>query len=408
MKKIIILWLFFFVVYIGVAWGGRGRFATTTRAYWNLQAYSWLNGHLDLILYPNDLFDLSVYNNKVYIFWPPLPALFALPFVLIGGVNVSDIYYTAFYASFCPVLLYFVLRQARKVEIIPKIFELNIYLLVLFYAFGSVFFYLSVLGMVNFTSHVISQIPLLLSIHHLFKYIENKKEKNFIFSLLFLCLSFWARQIIIFSGFLHLFFVLKYSKNNRKLFKISLLIITANFVVYGLFNLIRFNSITETGYGYFKGHPRYQVFLDKKIVFSPEFIPINAFYFFGNKISYQKQFPYISPDPNGNNIFSTSPLLVLLAGLLWVKKRNTHREVLPIIISTSTVIVFCLLLFNNTGWFQFGYRYILDILVLLILCLAYVMESFPKVLVYFLVFMSVVINSLGVFWFQSIVPMLGW
>src|SRR3989338_10994368 len=134
-KKLFFLWAVFLFVYLFIAGRGKFRFGTRWESYFNLQAYSWLQGHLDLVIYPQNKFDLSVYNGKVYTYWPPLPALFVLPFVYLFGIAASDVFYTAFYGSFGPLLMYLVMKTAIKAKIIPKISEKYVLLLTIFFAF---------------------------------------------------------------------------------------------------------------------------------------------------------------------------------------------------------------------------------------------------------------------------------
>lgn len=409
MKKIFFLWLFFLIVYLGVAWNGRKSFATTTRAYWNLQAYSWLNGHIDLILYPKDRFDLSIYNNKVYLYWPPFPTIFAIPFILIGGVNASDIYYTAFWASFGPVLLYLTLKQAAKTKIIPDISEVNTILLTLFYAFGTVYFYLSVLGTVWFSSQVLSQLPLLLSLLMLFKYKENGRNQNFILSIVLFSFSFWSRTIL-FLTFPIYFYILLLKDNPKKkhLFIEVIILLFINLFLFGLYNYIRFGNYFENGLKLQNVYPKWQEIISSKGISNVIYFFQNAFYLLFNPIGFIKGFPFVRPDPEGNSIFTTSPLFLLLFGVFTRKLLKRRNISLIIFLLISGLIAIPILFYYGTGWIQFGYRYALDFIPFLILGLVFVLELFPRSFVYILFVLSVFINLLGVIWYQSLVPGLGW
>src|SRR3990167_7770346 len=118
MKKIFWLWIGILLIYLLFAGRGLFYFHTTQRNFFSLQAYSWLHGRLDLVKLPTDITDLSIYQGKAYLYWPPLPTIFVLPFVLLFGINTSDVFYTAFWSSISPILIYLTLIQAKKVKLI--------------------------------------------------------------------------------------------------------------------------------------------------------------------------------------------------------------------------------------------------------------------------------------------------
>jgi len=401
-KKCFFLWIFFLAIYLLVSGKGTFHWATTSRNYFSLQAYSLARGHMNLIVLPEDLYDLSIYKQKAYLYWPPLPSLFALPFVIFGGINVSDILYTAFWASFGPVILYLVLHQARRAKFIPPISESRIFLLTLFFAFGTVYFYLSVIGNVWFTSQIIATIPVLISLFLLFKFVESKKDIHYILSILFLCISFWGRNTLFIIGLLHLYVLFCMHPLRKKLLIISLAISVASIGLFGLYNHIRFGSFFENGLDYHQASPKWQSDLSNYGIISLHYLSNNAFYLFINPIGITKTFPYIRPDPEGNSIFSTSPLLLLFFGIFSINFFRRENRCLLVYILTSGVILFFLLLYFSTGWYQFGYRYILDVLPLLILSLTFLMNLFPTTFTNILLGLSILLNSLGVIWMQSL------
>ncbi len=74
--------------------------------------------------------------------------------------------------------------------------------------------------------------------------------------------------------------------------------------------------------------------------------------------------PYVRISGHGLALWFTTPVLVLL---LWPRERGPlHR---PLWLCVAAVALPSLL-YQNSGWLQFGYRFSLDYLVLLILLLA--------------------------------------
>lgn len=405
MKKIIFLWLFFLFIYLFVAGKGRWHFTTTAKNYWSIQADAWMHGHLDVTATQKDLYDLSVYNSKAYLYWPPLPTFFALPFVLLFGKGVSDIFYTAFWASFPPVIMFLVLQQAKKAKLISPISGRQILFLSLFFAFGTVYFYLSVIGTVWFTSQVISEIPFLLSLLFLFRYAENRRSISFILSLVFLSLAFWGRTVLILAFPLHLFILIyKNNKDWKKLLAIAFGILLINMIFFGIFNYVRFGNPLENGLELQRFNPRWEQDVKKYGLSNIRYLPYNAYFLFIKPLAFKISPQIIRPDPEGNSIFATSPLFLLLFGIVTLKNYRKKYLSLLVFLVTGGLILLPQLLYYGTGWWQFGYRYTLDAIPLLILSMVYVFHLYPRKLVIFLWLLSLFINFLGVDWMQNMAP----
>src|SRR6266567_1857712 len=59
-------------------------------------------------------YDLSLFQNKWYLYWGPAPALFILPFYLFSHLQASDIIYTAIAGTVNVALFYFVMQEFKK------------------------------------------------------------------------------------------------------------------------------------------------------------------------------------------------------------------------------------------------------------------------------------------------------
>lgn len=401
MKKILILWLFFLFVYLFVSGKGTFHWETTAKNYWSLQVRSFLDGHINLTLLPKDTYDLSIFKGKSYLYWPPLPAIFVLPFVLIWGIKASDIFYTAFWASFPPVLLYMVLEKARKSRIIPDLSDRIIFLLTLFFAFGTVYFYLSVLGTVWFTSQITTMIVFLLSLYFLF-------SGNFLISIFFFCLSFWGRTILVIALPLYLFFLFQ-KRNNHDMPKIVVkgsAMVVISILLFGLYNYLRFGNPMENGLALQNFNSRWLSDIKSYGLMNIRYLPHNFEYLFLKPIGISAEFPFIVANPEGNSIFATSPLFFALFSLFTIRKLKKNHKNLFVFLFTSFIIMMPQLVYYGTGWFQFGYRYSLDFLPLWILSLAFTVDLLPQNLFYLLFGVSIIINTLAVFLMQSAAPYL--
>ena len=121
--------------------------------------------------------DIAARSRKYYVSFPPFPALLLLPIVAIFGHRTNDVVFTVLLAGVAPALIFWVLRRLPS-HLRPRprasdspsdhaptaadpaplhLLDLptSLWLTVLF-AFGSVYFFCSVLGQVWFTAHVVS------------------------------------------------------------------------------------------------------------------------------------------------------------------------------------------------------------------------------------------------------------
>lgn len=80
-----------FLIVLWVAASFTGHWATEENPYrsYALQACTWLNGRLDLEKdYP--WLELAIYEGKYYVSFPPFPSLVLLPFAAVLGTNTPD------------------------------------------------------------------------------------------------------------------------------------------------------------------------------------------------------------------------------------------------------------------------------------------------------------------------------
>jgi hypothetical protein len=127
--------------------------------HYALLADAWLHGRQDLANGPpryamNN--DFAEYQGKTYISFPPLPAILMLPFVKLSGSaeNFRDGQFVIWLAGLAPSLLLLVLEKLRRTGASPRTERQNVALSLLF-AFGSVYFFTAVEGTVWFAAMVV-------------------------------------------------------------------------------------------------------------------------------------------------------------------------------------------------------------------------------------------------------------
>jgi hypothetical protein len=145
-------------VYAGVA--GPGRLAEhTAYNHYALLADAWLHGRQDLPGGPPHYAgnnDFATYEGKTYISFPPFPAVLMMPLVKLSGTpeNFRDGQFIIWLAGLGPALLFLVLEKLRRTGKSTRKELENVALASLF-AFGTVYFFTAVEGTVWFAAHVV-------------------------------------------------------------------------------------------------------------------------------------------------------------------------------------------------------------------------------------------------------------
>jgi hypothetical protein len=162
------------------------------------------------------------------------------------------------------------------------------------------------------------------------------------------------------------------------------------------YNYARFGNGFESGYGHaVLTYPPLAQALERGL-FSLEHIPKNLFMLFlqgplpyPNESAPVLQFPFIRPSMWGMGIFFTSP------ALLYAFRANLKRPLAQACLLGILSIMVPLITYYGIGWVQFGYRYALDFMPLLLVQAAL---SFPRPMTRLakaLVLASVAINVWG-------------
>jgi hypothetical protein len=163
------------------------------------------------------------------------------------------------------------------------------------------------------------------------------------------------------------------------------------------FNAARFGNPFEFGHKYLLDGTR-DAIVDYGM-FSFWFLPRNLASAFTNVPQFISEYPYVKITGHGISLLATTPVLFYL---LWPRKASVDAASAPKYrLSLHTILwisVACTaapgLLYQNSGWFQFGYRFALDYLPMLFLLLA-VDERKHSRLFYALVAVSVAVNLFG-------------
>jgi hypothetical protein len=127
--------------------------------HYALMADAWLHGRQDLPHGPPPYSmnnDFAEFNGKTYISFPPFPAVLMLPLVKLAGSpeNFRDGQFVIWLAGIAPAVLLLVLEKLRRTAHSHRSERENIALALLF-AFGTVYFFTAVEGTVWFAAMVV-------------------------------------------------------------------------------------------------------------------------------------------------------------------------------------------------------------------------------------------------------------
>jgi hypothetical protein len=146
------------VTFAAVAGPGRLTEHTQFNHYAHL-ANAWLHGRQDLKNGPPPYAmgnDFAQFDGKTYISFPPFPAVLMLPFVALAGSpeQFRDGQFVCWLAGVGPAVLFLVLEKLRRTRR-SKRTEAENGALSLLFSFGTVYFFTAVQGTVWFTAHVV-------------------------------------------------------------------------------------------------------------------------------------------------------------------------------------------------------------------------------------------------------------
>lgn len=400
--------IFALVLFVYILFAGRFHFSfpTSIYNYFSYLAEAFLHQSLSFVSTPPYLNDLTVFNEKIYMYWGPTTVLPILPFIVLFGKNISDVLYTAIIAALNPLILYLILINLERIRLV-RLLSYQRILLTLFFAFGTVHFYLSINGTVWFTSQIVSIFFLLLAIYFITLFFDSIGTTRLILASLFYGFAVVSRETLIFNLPIFLTFIfMSYLQNKRKIYLLqNLIIFSLTFtIIFGLnfyYNYLRFGSFFDNGHSRHNYALHFATDIKQFGTFNPAYVTKNLHYMLANIPSMSNNFPYLTFNKEGNSILFTSPLFLIILNI--IKKKhwqsiNAKLINISIIICSLSTIIF-LLNYFSTGWVQFGYRYLLDIIPGLLIILAIVINDVPMNLTAILFTLSIIINILGSLWF---------
>lgn len=328
-----------------------------------------------------------------YVSFPPVPSILMLPQTAIHGRIANDVFPTLLIAALILPLCFATLKRLVAAGLSERSEVENLWLTALL-SFGTVLFFVSVQGRVWFTAHVVG---VALAMTYAYFAIEARRP---LLAGLFLGLATLSRTPM---AFMFPLFALEawrvsggfddWRANWRTIAKLWLkfsvpVVLIA--IAAGIHNYLRFDSFGEFGHSYLA--VRQQAMIEVHGLFDYEYLRRNLSVALSLLPRIEATAPYVHISGHGMALWITTPLFVTL---LWPRVRGRIHQSLWLAAALIAVPILC---YQNSGWFQFGYRFSLDYTVLLILLLAVGGRPLTRVSKGLIIF-SMLVNLFGAYTF---------
>ena len=330
---------------------------------------------------PPGAFHRTRESQHWYVSFPPFPAILMMPAVAIFGPQLPDALFWALFAALGPALLFVVLRFLRETKKSSRTVREDLVLCALF-AFGTVYFFVAVQGAVWFAAHVAAT-PLLM-LYLLWSFDARRP----LLAGLMLGLCFLTRPT---TAALVLFFLVEALRVARSgdepsyyeagvpkrvflwLSRVrwgvalrSIAIFAAPILVIGALamwmNAERWENPFEFGHRYLM--IRWRGRIETWGLFSYHYLSKNLAVFLASLPWLTAHSPHLIISRHGLALWVTTPNLLLA---LWPKR--VDATMVGLTLATIAVAIWNLL-YQNSGWVQFGYRFALDYLPLVFVLIA--------------------------------------
>ena len=364
-------------------------FNQSKHAYYNYLADAFLHGQTWLRIIPPSIDDLSILNGRLFLYWPPFPAIVLMPFVLIFGVQLNDVLFSVLIAMFNVALVAQLLRAACRANFL-HLSKTQRAILVFFFALGTVHFTLAPYGMVWYTGQLIGFTCTLLAYLTAF---SLRGTKAWFFTGLALTGAMLTRSQMVFTGIFPLIYLLSQEKpwNWRRVVRKlvwAAVPLTVGLSLYLIYNQVRFGSPFETGLVYLNISEFYRADFEQYGHLNLRYVPNNLYYQY---IFYP--FPLRQESIFGGSLFLLSPVFFSIFAAF--KKPRNKKLVWALLV--SIIITNIPILINiGTGYRQFGPRYTLDFTVPLLLLTAMGIEKMKPTIPFVLAIISFIQYFIGV------------
>lgn len=355
------------VYLLRAAWGT--QLARSDDAYFNYLAEAFLHGQTYLRQTPPHTLDLVYYGDRIYLYWPPFPAVLVAPLVALFGVGVSDRLYTAVIAALAIGLLARLLAALDLAGVAP-LDATRRGILVVGVALGSFLLILAPAGNVWSTAQLLGWACTILAA---LAAVAVPDARGYVLAGLALAAAMATRNSLALNGLWLAYYLLWRDRRlprrtlaGRAALGIAPLAVTLTLL--GLYNVARFGDPLQLGLPWHNMHPIFRADYERYGLFNLHYLPTNLHYQF---IAYDL---FNEDRWQGSGLFWMSPLLLGAPYALW---RGWRRPLVWALVLTCVLVYAPIGLLMGTGYFQFGPRYLLDLLTPLLVLTAMGVRRWP-------------------------------
>jgi len=359
--------------------------------YFDYLADAFLHGRLYLSN-PPALYDLTFYRGQWYVPFLPLPAVLMLPLVALAGPNNGlEVPFSTLLGGINVALVYLLLESMRQRRWNQLGSGSNVWVAALF-GFGTAHWYIALNGDVWSLSQIVSvtflSLTLLLAV--------RRAQPLWIGASLGLTL--WTRpNLVLVLPFLIAELISREAVPARtRIRQLLALLAPLTLSAAGIlcYNWARFEDPRD--FGYLRENVARKLAADLHTYgqFNLKFLPRNVEVAFGRLPQFHAKFPFFTPDAKGEGI----SLLFVTPALFYLFRRVPRRLWMRGAWAAIILLNIPLLLYYNTGWHQFGYRFSLDYVVVMLCLIAANAGKKVSIPLALLIALSVLVNARGVWW----------
>lgn len=331
-------------------------------------------------------------DRTYYVSFPPMPAVLMMPFVAVMGFDLNDVLFTIAFAAANMALFYVLMRRLSLGGLSRLNDAENLWMTVLF-GFGTNHLWCSVQGAVWFTALIIGVTFTLL---YLLASIDAKHP--FLAGLALGC-AFATRTPLLFTVVVFAaFFFFPGGRLRRdfgaRFWRDGLLFVAAPLVI-GLAllyaNYLRFDHLSEFGHSYLANGQIARI--RDYGLFNVHFVSRNLAAMFALTPTLLPEAPWVQVSKHGLALWVTTPALLTLLVPRYADDAATKlwlRTCAAAVLICATLHV----MYQNTGWVQFGFRFSLDYTVYLCVILALARERLGVGFKVLLV-LGILVNAFG-------------
>lgn len=400
LKIAVVVYLATTAAYAGVA--GSRLLRHSADNHFVYLADSFAHGQLEMRRSPPSRNDWAQHRGRWYVSFPPFPAFLMVPGVLVWGMAFNDRLFTVLLAGLAPALTFVLLARLRSSGRSDRSLRDDLVLTALF-SFGTVYFFCAVQGTVWFTAHVVA--ASLLCAYALCA-LDARRP---LLAGAALAAGFLTRTPLLFAFPLFVAEALRAHAADATGWKAKLAALTRPPVARALatfalpmvaavgvamaMNAARFGDPFEFGHRYLD--IKWKARIETWGLFNYHYLARNLTCALVLLPWLTRTAPYLKIGGHGLAIWVTTPPVL---ATLWPARKSELAVPLWLTIAFTAIPS---LLYQNSGWLQFGYRFSLDYMLFFILLLAVGARRFGRGFL-LLVALSIAINLFGAITFDRV------